>query len=68
MEKEYIIRRMAGFLTILGVILAYFISINWLLLPFFVGINLFQSSFTKFCPLDLVFKKKFTVKCHKGSS
>lgn len=58
MEKEYIIRRIAGTLIIIGVLLAYFISILWLLLPFFVGINLLQSSFTKFCPIDLIYKKK----------
>ena len=58
MEKEYIIRRIAGTLIITGVILTYFVSILWLLLPLFVGINLLQSSFTKFCPVDLIYKKK----------
>lgn len=58
MEKEYIIRRIAGTLVIIGVLLAYFVSLLWLLLPLFVGINLLQSSFTKFCPLDLILKKK----------
>ena len=58
MEKEYIIRRLAGMLIILGVVLAYLVTILWLLLPLFVGINLLQSSFTKFCPLDLILKKK----------
>lgn len=58
MEKEYIIRRIAGSMIIVGVVLAYLVSIYWLLLPLFVGINLLQSSFTKFCPLDLIFKKK----------
>ena len=58
MEKEYILRRLAGMLIILGVVLAYLVSILWLLLPLFVGINLLQSSFTKFCPLDLILKKK----------
>jgi len=58
MEKEYIIRRIAGIMIIVGVVLAYLVSILWLLLPLFVGINLLQSSFTKFCPLDLILKKK----------
>lgn len=58
MEKEYIIRRIAGSMIIVGVVLAYLVSILWLLLPLFVGINLLQSSFTKFCPLDLILKKK----------
>lgn len=58
MEKEYIIRRIAGILVIVGVVMAYLVSMLWLLLPLFVGINLLQSSFTKFCPLDLILKKK----------
>ena len=58
MEKEYIIRRIAGILVILGVVMAYLVSMLWLLLPLFVGINLLQSSFTKFCPLDFILKKK----------
>lgn len=58
MEKEYIIRRIAGSMIIVGVVLAYLVSIYWLLLPLFVGINLLQSSFTKFCPLDFILKKK----------
>ncbi|MDN5554329.1 MAG: DUF2892 domain-containing protein [Prevotella sp.] len=45
-------------MIIVGVVLAYLVSIYWLLLPLFVGINLLQSSFTKFCPLDLILKKK----------
>lgn len=58
MEKEYIIRRIAEALIIIGVFLAYFVSILWLLLPLFVGVNLLQSSFTKFCPVDLIYKKR----------
>ena len=58
MEKEYMIRRIAGMMIIVGIVLAYLVSILWLLLPLFVGINLLQSSFTKFCPLDLMLKKK----------
>lgn len=58
MEKEYIIRRIAGILVIVGVVMAYLVSMLWLLLPLFVGINLLQSSFTKFCPLDSILKKK----------
>lgn len=30
---------------------------NWLWLAGFVGLNLFQSGFTRFCPLDLMLKK-----------
>jgi hypothetical protein len=37
--------------------LAYFVNINWLGLGVFVGLNLFQSSFTKFCPLEKILEQ-----------
>ena len=36
-------------------------SSYWLWFTVFVGANLFQSGFTKFCPMD-IFLKKFGVK------
>ncbi|MBD8389304.1 DUF2892 domain-containing protein [Dysgonomonas sp. BGC7] len=57
MKREYIIRIVAGTLVLTGTILAYLVSAGWLLLPAFVAINLIQSSFTKFCPLELILKK-----------
>ena len=32
-------------------------STSWLWLTAFVGANLFQSGFTKFCPLEIMLKK-----------
>lgn len=52
--KERIIRAVAGSFVLTSVTLAYFISINWLWLGVFVGANLLQSSFTKFCPLEMI--------------
>ncbi|MDH6399968.1 DUF2892 domain-containing protein [Dysgonomonas sp. PF1-23] len=57
MKREYIIRIVAGTMVLAGISLAYFISIGWLLLPAFVGVNLIQSSFTKFCPLEILLDK-----------
>ncbi len=57
MKKEDIIRLVAGTFITTGTLLAYFVSINWLLLPLFVGLNLFQSSITKFCPLEHFLEK-----------
>ena len=31
--------------------------LSWLWFTAFVGANLFQSGFTKFCPLDIILKK-----------
>jgi hypothetical protein len=52
--KERIVRAVAGTLVLTGIVLTYFVSLYWLLLPAFVGLNLLQSSFTKFCPLELI--------------
>lgn len=56
MTREYIIRLVAGTFVLLGISLAYFVAFEWLLLPAFVGVNLIQSSFTKFCPLEILLK------------
>ncbi len=55
--RERIVRAVAGFLVSLSVLLAITVNINWLILAAFVGLNLFQSSFTKFCPLEMILKK-----------
>ena len=34
-----------------------YVSSNWLWFTAFVGANLFQSGFTRFCPLDTVLKR-----------
>lgn len=57
MKREYIIRIVAGTMVLAGISLAYFISAGWLLLPAFVGVNLIQSSFTGFCPLEMILNR-----------
>jgi len=34
-----------------------FLSKNWLWFTTFVGANLFQSGFTKFCPLEIILRR-----------
>jgi len=34
-----------------------FVSANWLWFTVFVGANLFQSGFTRFCPLEIILKR-----------
>ncbi len=55
--RERVVRAVAGFMVSLSVLLAVLVNINWLILAAFVGLNLFQSSFTKFCPLEMILKK-----------
>lgn len=55
--RERIVRAVAGTMVLISITLAYFVSINWLGLAAFVGLNLLQSSFTRFCPLELILGK-----------
>jgi hypothetical protein len=62
MNAERIVRIVAGFMVMLSLSLGMeaspiFVSANFLFLTAFVGINLFQSGFTKFCPLNNILAK-----------
>jgi hypothetical protein len=47
----------AGFMVMLSLVLAWYVSPYFLVLTAFVGVNLFQSAFTGFCPAATVFRK-----------
>ena len=51
---ERIIRRVAGAMILASLLLAWWHHPGWLGLTTFVGLNLFQSSFTGFCPLEKI--------------
>ncbi|MGV3591774.1 MAG: YgaP family membrane protein [Gammaproteobacteria bacterium] len=51
------VMRVAGFMVLFSLTLSVFASAWWLLLAAFVGANLFQASFTGFCPLASMLKK-----------
>jgi hypothetical protein len=55
--KQKIVRRVAGTFVLVSIALAYFVNIQWLWMTAFVGANLLQSSFTGFCPLELILDK-----------
>jgi hypothetical protein len=57
MKTELIIRRVAGAFVLASVVLAHYHSPYWLWATAFVGFNLLQSSFTGFCPLEIILKK-----------
>jgi len=59
MALENSIRLFAGSMVLLSLALYHFVSPYWLLLTVFVGLNLIQSSLTKFCPAEMVFKRLF---------
>jgi hypothetical protein len=57
MKMEQIIRRFAGAFILASLLLAHYHSPHWLWFTAFVGLNLFQSSFTSFCPLEIILRK-----------
>ncbi|MBD9362856.1 YgaP family membrane protein [Methylomonas fluvii] len=62
MSTERIVRIVAGLFVLLSLSLGVegsplFQSSNWLWFTAFVGANLFQSGFTRFCPLEMILKK-----------
>jgi hypothetical protein len=57
MNIDRMVMRFAGGMVIASVALAWFLSPWWMLLALFVGLNLFQASFTGFCPLARMLKK-----------
>ncbi len=57
MTIENQIRAFAGSFILVSLLLSHYHSANWLWFTAFVGTNLLQSSFTKFCPLEMALKK-----------
>lgn len=55
--REKIVRAVAGIFILVSILLAIFVSIKWLWFTGFVGMNLLQSSFTGFCPLEMILDK-----------
>lgn len=47
----------AGFMVLLSLALAWYVSPYFLALTAFVGANLFQQAFTGFCPAAMIFRK-----------
>ena len=51
------LRAIAGVFVLLSVALGWFVSPWWFLFTAFVGVNLFQSAFTKWCPMMSILRK-----------
>lgn len=62
MNANRLIRMFAGTFILLSLALGVpgspvFVSSWWLAFTAFVGFNLLQSSFTRFCPLEMILRK-----------
>lgn len=59
MSLEHAVDAFAGFMVLLSVVLTAFVHPAFVWLTVFVGANLFQQSFTGFCPAAIVMRKVF---------
>jgi len=59
MSLERAVEAFAGFMVLLSVVLTYFVHPGFIWLTVFVGANLFQQSFTGFCPAGIIMQKAF---------
>ena len=62
MDTNRMVRIFAGAFVLISLALGVpasplFVNANWLWFTVFVGANLFQSGFTRFCPLEIVLKR-----------
>ena len=57
MNVDSMLHMIAGFFIILSVILGVFVHPGFFWFTAFVGLNLFQSAFTKWCPMITILKK-----------
>jgi len=62
LSLEKSVEAFAGSMVLLSVVLTYFVHPQFVWLTVFVGVNLFQQSFTGFCPAAIVLKKVFSLK------
>jgi hypothetical protein len=56
MRVEEALRMVAGLFIVASVALGVWVNPWWLAFTAFVGVNLFQSAFTKWCPMMSILK------------
>ncbi len=57
MNTERYVRMVAGLFVMGSVALGYWVHPGWFCFTAFVGFNLFQSSLTGFCPLEIILRR-----------
>jgi hypothetical protein len=57
MSIDRAVMAFAGLMILVSLALGHFVHPNWYWLTAFVGANLFQASFTGFCPLAVILRK-----------
>jgi hypothetical protein len=57
-STERPVRRLAGTLVLVGLVLGLLVNPWFFVIVGFVGLNLLQSSFTGFCPAEMFFARR----------
>jgi Protein of unknown function (DUF2892) len=57
MSIDRMVMAFAGAMVLMSLVLGLYVSSNWYWLTAFVGANLFQASFTGFCPLAMILRR-----------
>jgi hypothetical protein len=57
MSIDRMVMAFAGAMILASLLLGIYVSPNWFWFTAFVGANLFQASFTGFCPLAMILRK-----------
>ena len=57
MNSNRVVFAVTGTFIIASVTLGLWVHPNWFNFTCFIGLMLFQSAFTKFCPMDFLFRK-----------
>ncbi|MFT6268819.1 MAG: hypothetical protein ACJAVV_001634 [Alphaproteobacteria bacterium] len=65
MSAERALTAFAGFMILLSVALTIWVNSYFIWLTVFIGANLFQQSFTGFCPVTIILRKVFGFKTEK---
>ncbi len=65
MSSERALTAFAGFMVLLSVALTVWVHPYFVWLTVFVGANLFQQSFTGFCPAMMLIRKVFKLKSER---
>lgn len=57
MNSNHMVLAIAGTFILITLSLGHWVHPNWFYFTGFVGLMLFQSAFTRFCPMDIVVRR-----------
>jgi hypothetical protein len=57
MRQRDLFRIVVGLMILASAALGTWVSPWWFLFTAFIGVNMFQSAFTRFCPLDSILRR-----------